>query len=253
MAELHFQFFAELNDFLPPERRQRFATTAVARSSIKDAIEALGVPHPEVALILVNGAPVDFSYLIQPGDDIRVYPRAVALAVNPDGLLLPPPAPCFILDVHLGRLAEYLRLLGFDTLYRNDYDDPELAQIAGAERRILLTRDLGLLKRSLVLYGAYVRATDPQQQVIEVLTRFDFFDKIAPFRRCSRCNGLLEPVAKAEILAQLQPATRRQHDEFQRCQGCGQVYWKGSHFERMQQFIAQLQRHDPRATPPPSS
>jgi hypothetical protein len=250
MAQLDVRFFAELNDFLPPERQhQRFMTLAVPRSSIKDAIEALGVPHPEVALILVNGAPVDFSYLVQPDDQIDVYPRAAALAVNPDALLLPAPEPRFILDVHLGRLAEYLRLLGFDTLYRNDYDDPELAQVAGREERILLTRDLGLLKRSLVLYGAYVRATDPQQQVIEVLGRFDFFDKIAPFRRCSRCNGLLQSVTKEEILAQLQPATQRQHDEFQRCQGCGQIYWKGSHFGRMQQFIARIQQHDPRATP----
>lgn len=249
MVQLSFHFFAELNDFLPPERRaQRFNTAFVARSSIKDAIESLGVPHPEVALIVVNGAPVDFSYLVQPGDDIAVYPRAAALEVDPTALLLPPPEPHFILDVHLGRLAEYLRLLGFDTLYRNDYDDPELAQVAGAERRILLTRDLGLLKRSLVLYGLYVRATDPQRQVIEVLQRFDLFGCIAPFRRCSRCNGLLQPVAKAEIEARLQPATRDQHDDFHLCQGCGQIYWKGSHFGRMQQFIAQIQQHDPRAS-----
>lgn len=249
MAQMHFHFFGELNDFLPPERHhQRFSAQSVPRASIKDAIEALGVPHPEITLIVVNGTPVDFGYLVQPEDDICVYPRALALAHNHDGLLLPPPAPRFILDVHLGRLAEYLRLLGFDTLYRNDYDDPELAQVAGDEARILLTRDLGLLKRSRVLYGSFVRSTDPQQQVIEVLSRFDFFSQLAPFRRCSRCNGLLQPVAKEAILERLQPATQQQHDEFHLCQGCGQIYWKGSHFGRMQQFIAQIQQHDPRAT-----
>lgn len=252
MAQMHFHFFGELNDFLPSERQhQRFSAQSVPRASIKDAVEALGVPHPEIALITVNGAPVDFGYLVQPEDDISVYPRA--LAHDRDGLLLPPPTPRFILDVHLGRLAEYLRLLGFDTLYRNDYDDPELAQVAGDEARILLTRDLGLLKRGRVLYGSYVRSTDPQQQVVEVLTRFDFFDQIAPFRRCSRCNGLLQPVAKEAILERLQPATQRQHDEFHLCQGCDQIYWKGSHFGRMQQFIAQIQRHAPRAAQAPGS
>ena len=152
-----------------------------------------------------------------------------------------------MLDVHLGRLAEYLRLLGFDTLYRNDYDDPELAEIAGRERRILLTRDLGLLKRSIVVYGLFVRATDPQQQVIEVLGRFDLFAAIEPFQRCSRCNGRLESVAKAAILHRLQPATSAQHDEFHRCQSCDQLYWKGSHWEHIQQFIAAVRQHDPRA------
>jgi hypothetical protein len=156
--------------------------------------------------------------------------------------LLPPPALRFVLDQHLGRLAECLRLLGFDTLYRNDYHDPELAQIAHDEQRILLTRDLGLLKRSAVIYGAFVRTTDPEEQVIEIVRRWDLFDALTPFRRCMRCNGLLEQVSKAEIAELLLPQTRVDHTAFHRCTGCGQIYWPGSHFASMQRFVEQI-RH----------
>jgi hypothetical protein len=128
-------------------------------------------------------------------------------------------------------------MLGFDTLYRNDYSDEELAQISASQERILLTRDKGLLMRSLVTYGYYVRATDPERQVVEVLQRFDLFNKVAPFQRCMRCNGLLEPVAKESILDQLPLKTQLSIHEFHRCHECGQIYWRGSHFERMQQFI----------------
>jgi len=204
-AQLAFRFHGDLNFFLSRDRRDQLLSVPYAgRTSVKDAIEARGVPHPEVALIVVNGAPVDFAYAVQPHDAIEVYPADVAAAMSFPPLL-PPPAPRFVLDQHLGRLAERLRLLGFDTLYRNDYHDPELARIAHDEQRILLTRDLGLLKRSAVIYGAFVRATDPDQQVIEIVRRWDLFDALTPFRRCMRCNGLLEPVSKAEIAEQLLP------------------------------------------------
>ncbi len=250
---LSIRCYSEVNDFLPPERRQRtFAVPWPGRAAIKDTIEALGVPHPEVAAIVVNGAPVTFSYLVQPDDAIQVYSAAAALQTGLP-LLQPWPAPRFVSDVHLGRLAEYLRLLGFDTLYRNDYDDPELAEIACSDMRILLTRDLDLLKRSCVVYGYYVRTTKPKQQVIEVLQRFDCFAAARPFQRCSRCNGMLEPVDKAAVVKLLPPRVQLEHERFQRCTGCGQIYWPGSHFVRLQRFVAQVLQYDPRtaaALPP---
>lgn len=246
---VYFRFEGEINDFLPRERRlHRCAVPFVGPGSIKDLIESLGVPHPEIAHIVVNGVPVDFSYLVQPGDDVVVY--SLSLLGHAPLTLRPKPEPRFVLDVHLGRLAEYLRLLGFDTLYRNDYDDPTLARISAEDQRILLTRDVGLLKRGIVVHGIYVRHTNPQQQVIEVLTRFDLFDAIAPFRRCSRCNGLVQPVAKEAILDRLKPATRDLHEIFHQCVSCGQIYWQGSHFGRMQQFIAGVEQHNPRRSPP---
>lgn len=239
-THLAFRFHGDLNDFLPRDRRDQLLSVPYAgRTSVKDAIEARGVPHPEAALILVNGAPVDFGDAVHAGDQIEVFPAYVA-ANMPFPPLLPPPAPRFVLDQHLGRLAERLRLLGFDTLYRNDYHDPELAQIAHDEQRILLTRDLGLLKRSAVIYGAFVRATNPDEQVIEIVRRWNLFDALTPFRRCMRCNSLLEPVSKAEIADQLLPQTRAEHTEFHRCTGCGQIFWPGSHFASMQRFVEQI-------------
>ncbi len=235
-----FRFYAELNDFLPAQQRQTCVTHSFELSaSVKDMIEALGVPHTEVDLILVNGVSVDFSYQVQGGDQISVYPVFEAIDISP--LVRVRPRPLreirFVLDVHLGRLAIYLRMLGFDTLYQNDYADEELAHISSQEGRILLTRDRGLLKRSVVSHGYCIRTTDSRQQLVEVLRRFDLFGSLTPFSRCLHCNGLLQAVDKAAISDRLPPKTKQYYDEFRRCQNCDRVYWPGSHFQRMQQFI----------------
>jgi uncharacterized protein with PIN domain/sulfur carrier protein ThiS len=240
MAKAVFRFSAELNDFLPRTQRQvSFSHFFKERASVKDMIESLGVPHTEVDCILVNGKTVTFSYIVTDGDRIEVYPISTSTEVNPLVSVRPQPPSIlrFVLDVHLGKLASSLRLLGFDTLYRNDYADEELAEISAFQQRMLLTRDKGLLMRSLVTYGYYVRATKPEIQIIEVLRRFDLFGKVLPFQRCIRCNGLLKPVAKESILDQLPQKTRLEIDEFHRCCECSQIYWRGSHYERMQQFI----------------
>lgn len=203
MSHATFRFDAELNDFLPPRRRNNAVIVPFShRASIKDMIEALGVPHPEIAVILVNATPVSWSYIVQDQDIISVYPASTAPNVLAACRVGPPPLdmPRFVLDVHLGKLAAYLRLLGFDTLYRADVHDAELARISADEQRILLTRDRHLLKRSIVTHGYFVRATDPRQQVVEIVRRFDLAAEVAPFQRCSRCNGLLHPVDKAHTL-----------------------------------------------------
>ncbi len=237
------RFYAELNDFLPPDQRQKTLTHSFEVSaSVKDMIEALGVPHAEVDLILVNGVSVDFSYQVQHGDVISVYPVFETLDITPLVRLRPKPLreTRFVLDVHLGRLAVYLRMLGFDTLYRNDYSDDELAHLSSSQERILLTRDRGLLKRSIVTHGYWMRATQPRQQVIEVLRRFDLSGSVAPFTRCLHCNGRLQAVDKDSIAHRLLPQTRQYYHEFCQCQGCGQIYWPGSHYQRMQQFIESI-------------
>ncbi|MCX7595128.1 MAG: Mut7-C ubiquitin/RNAse domain-containing protein [Fischerella sp.] len=240
MAKATFHFHAELNDFLPLHKRQvKIEHFYAERASIKDMIEALGVPHPEVDYIEVNGEPVNFSYIVQDGDIINVYPISTMTDMPVLSLVRPKPLNIirFVLDIHLGKLASSLRLLGFDTLYRNDYDDPELADISSTQRRILLTRDKGLLMRSAVTYGYYVRNTDPQQQIVEVLRRFDLFKLASPFQRCLRCNGNLQPVTKQLVIDQLPENVLLSTDEFHRCQDCAQIYWKGSHYQRLQQFI----------------
>jgi uncharacterized protein len=243
MSRACFRFYAELNDFLPAERRQtEFTHSFEARTSVKDMIESLGVPHTEVELILANGTPVDFAYVVNDGDRISVYPVFESIDAMPVLRLRPQPLrePRFVLDAHLGKLSGYLRLLGFDTLYRNDYDDAELARVSASEGRTLLTRDRGLLKRSLVTHGYYVRETDPLQQVVEVLRRFDLRRLIAPFHRCTHCNGLLQPASKEALGDRLPPGTRETYDEFHVCEQCGQIYWKGSHYQRLLDFIAQV-------------
>jgi len=240
MSKANFRFYAELNYFLPPSKKEvTFTHSFKDHPSIKDMIESLGVPHPEVDLILVNGESVDFSYLVQDGDQINVYPISQSPDIIPIVSVRPQPLafPRFVLDIHLGKLATSLRMLGFDTLYRNDYGDEELADISSTQKRILLTRDRGLLMRSIVTYGYYVRSTNPQQQIVEVLQRFNLFNLVAPFQRCIRCNGLVELVAKATIIDQLPPKVQQEVDKFHRCIDCNQIYWKGSHVEKMQQFI----------------
>ncbi|HEX2184715.1 MAG TPA: Mut7-C RNAse domain-containing protein [Chloroflexota bacterium] len=240
---VELRFYGELNDFLPLGKRGgRLTVTLKERDAIKDVIEAQGVPHTEVELILVHGEPVEFSYQVQDGDRVSVYPAFRTLDISSVRGVRPPweGAPRFVLDIHLGTLAGWLRLLGFDTLYRNDYQDETLAAIAADEGRILLTRDRGLLKRRRVVYGAYVWETDPERQVLEVARRYPLAPWLAPFQRCLRCNGRLEVVSKAEVFDRLPPKTRLYYDEFGRCRSCAQVYWKGAHFQRLQALIERL-------------
>ncbi len=244
MKRAYFRFYAELNDFLPPlNRMATFAYGFEVSGSVKDVIETLGVPHTEVELILANGEPVNFSWQVGDGDRISVYPAFRSLDLTPLGRLRPQLAEVrFVLDGHLGRLAAYLRLLGFDTLYRNDYRDEELAEISAREVRVLLTMDRGLLKRNAVVYGYFVRETEPRRQLLAVLRRFDLTARIAPFQRCLRCNTLLEPAAKEAVSERVPPKTRQYYEEFRCCAGCGRVYWKGSHYRRMQRLLEFVQR-----------
>ncbi|HEY8340579.1 MAG TPA: Mut7-C RNAse domain-containing protein [Egibacteraceae bacterium] len=208
--------------------------------SVKDAIESLGVPHTEVDLVLVNGDSVGFDHLVVGGDRVSVYPHFADLDVP--SAVRPPPVepPRFVLDVHLGRLAERLRLLGFDTLYSRDLDDADLAALSVAGPRWLLTRDRGLLMRRVITHGYLVRSTDPTEQVHEVVRRFGLADAIAQLTRCARCNGLLHAVDKAEIIDRLQPGTAAEHHVFTRCEGCGQLYWPGSHRGALQAFVDEV-------------
>jgi uncharacterized protein with PIN domain len=240
MNQAALRFYAELNDFLSEERRSRTITyTFVVSGAVKDAIEALGVPHTEVDLILANGQSVDFSYRVRDGDKISIYPVFESIDISPLERLRPIPLRemRFVLDTHLGKLAAYLRMLGLDAAYCTDYADEKLARISQDDRRILLTRDRGLLKRNIIIRGYFLRATNPREQLIEVLQRFDLFRSISPFERCMHCNALLRPVAKEIIADRLLPETRQHYEEFRICQNCDRVYWKGSHYQRMHKFL----------------
>ncbi|MBU1236046.1 MAG: Mut7-C ubiquitin/RNAse domain-containing protein [Gammaproteobacteria bacterium] len=235
-----FRFYEELNDFLPPERRrQEFSATCARAATTKHMIEALGVPHTEVELILVNGVSVGFDRLLCEGDRVAVYPRFEAFDVTP--LLRVRAAPLrvtrFVADAHLGGLAHLLRMAGFDTLYRNDYDDPELADISIREERILLTRDRELLKLRGITHGCYVHTLKPELQFREIVERLDLRRSIKPFSLCLECNRPLRPIDKAEVLDRLPPAVRLKHEQFTTCDVCERIYWQGSHWQRMQSLL----------------
>ncbi|WP_455235076.1 Mut7-C RNAse domain-containing protein [Thiogranum longum] len=243
MATAYFRFYEELNDFLPPAKRKvEFAHTFKRRASIKDMIESFGVPHPEIDMILVNGRSVDFSYIVEDQDRISVYPVFECLDVSPLIRLRPEPLrnPRFVVDANLGRLARYLRLLGLDCLYRNDFTDDDVAQLSHQKHRIVLTRDRRLLHRKIITHGLFVRAVQPRDQVREILARLDLYRALKPFTRCSRCNATLENVEKAHIQHRLEPKTRLFYHEFLRCTDCGKIYWQGSHLSRAQRLVATL-------------
>ncbi len=227
-----FTFINELNDFLPHYRKNTpFILEFAPHQSLKHLIESLGVPHTEFGQVLVNAQAVDASNRLRDDDRVTVYPADLPLEGE----------PCFILDNHLGQLATYLRMLGFDCLYRNDYQDDELARVAIGEERVLLTRDRRLLMRKAIRRGYCIHQIDPRLQAAEVLRRFKLVGQVKPFRRCLRCNNPLQVVQKQEIIERLEPLTKKYYDEFRLCPACNQIYWKGSHFEHMQAMILEMQ------------
>jgi uncharacterized protein with PIN domain len=245
MNEATIRLYEELNRFTSRgagSADREYRTQFIGNPGVKDLIESLGVPHTEVDMILVDGESVGFNYRVQDGDRIAVYPVFESFDVGEVSRVRATPLrePRFILDVHLGKLARLLRMLGFDTLYDNSWDDPEIVHRGLAENRIILTRDAGILKRREVTHGYLVRFDDPLEQAAEVLRRFDLPRRVEPFRRCMACNGLIEPVSREEVEDDLQPGTRQNYDEFYRCRNCGRVYWRGSHYEAMREKIETL-------------
>ncbi len=226
-----FTFVDELNDFLAhPLKGTSFTLEFAPHQSLKHLIESLGVPHTDIGQVLVNGQVADPNNRLSEGAQVVVYPAASRLSGEPR----------FVLDNHLGQLATYLRMLGFDTLYRNDYQDEELARIASSGERVLLTRDRRLLMRKAIRQGYCIHQTDPRRQAVEVLKRFKLQAQVEPFQRCLRCNSPLQVVSKREVLDRLEPLTKLYYDDFRICPNCGQIYWKGSHYGHMLEMIAAM-------------
>ena len=241
-----FRFYEELNDFLPEERRKHAFSIEIDRArSVKDAIESVGVPHPEVDLIVVDGVSVDFTHVLRGGERVAVYPMFESIDISPIVRLRPMPLrdPRFVADGHLGKLARHLRMAGFDTLWTNHWNDDEIVRIAAAETRTILTRDKGMLRRSDVDRGYFVRATQSEAQLGEVIRALQLEALIAPFTRCRECNVVLEDVTREVVIDRLPPMVRDLYERFKRCPGCERVYWEGTHFTRMQAVLARLSRN----------
>lgn len=240
MVTATFRFYEELNDFLAPERRRRaFTCPCARRATTKHMIEALGVPHTEVELVLLNGESVDFGAVLREGDRVAVYPKFEALDITP---LLRVRVQAlrrtrFVADAHLGGLARLLRMTGFDTLYDNHFQDDEIERIAGAQERIVLTRDRELLKRRGITHGCYVHALHSAQQLREIFDRLDLARSARPFTLCLNCNAPLRGIDKAQVAAALPPSVRERYQRFSTCDVCRGVFWEGSHWERMRALV----------------
>ena len=244
MAEkktITIRFYEELNYFLknlPLKEDIRF--TFKGKRSVKDLIEKFGVPHVEVDLILVNCEPVSFDYDVKDRDRISVYPMFERFNISHTSLLRDYSLRnnCFVLDVHLGKLARDLRLLGFDTDYSTRRDDPELAEISSNEHRILLSRDRQLFMRKIVQWGMIIRSDKPFLQLLEVLVRLDLWDEIQPFSRCIACNGTIKKLPTDSLeYRQLEPGippgVKEWCKEYNYCTSCRKLYWKGSHYNSL--------------------
>jgi uncharacterized protein with PIN domain len=243
MTSATFRFYEELNGFLAPRRRGRAFDCRCARAATtKHMIEALGVPHTEVELVLVNGESVGFDRQLADGDRVAVYPKFEALDITP--LLRVREHPLrdtrFVADAHLGGLAHLLRMTGFDTLYDNHYRDDEIERIAAADGRIVLTRDRELLKRRNVTHGCYVHALRSEQQLHELFERLDLRRSARPFTRCLSCNAPLRDLPAEQAAQRVPPRVRAHHTRFVTCNGCGRVFWEGSHWRRMRQLLSRL-------------
>ncbi len=243
--EAQVRFYEELNDFLPSQKNKKtFPYYFNGKPSVKDAVEANGIPHTEVDLIVVNGNSVGFDYHVRNGDYISVYPVFEGLDISPIIKLREKPLrkSAFVCDVHLGRLARMLRMLGFDTLYRNDYDDPKIIAISVTRNRIILTRDRKLLHAKVITHGYWVRSQKPEQQLKEALARFDLYSQIKPFNRCMACNGEIKSVDKRDVIDRLEPKTKRYYNDFYQCCSCNKIYWEGSHYTRMRSKIEEYRK-----------
>ncbi|MFC0679099.1 Mut7-C RNAse domain-containing protein [Lysobacter korlensis] len=230
-----FRFHGRLESFIAPRRRGvRFTHAFDGSPALKDPVEALGVPHTEVGEVLLDGTAAALDRRLQGGERVEVFPVTTAPAGD---------QPRFVLDVHLGRLAGYLRLIGIDTWYRNDTGDDELATVSAVQVRTLLSRDIGLLKRSQITSGAFVYSTDPRAQLREVIDRFGLQQHLAPFTRCVRCNGRVDPIAAADAEGIVPPKALRERSGFGRCADCEQVYWRGTHEARLRHRLQEVGVH----------
>ena len=246
MNRAYFRFYEELNDFLPPEKRkQTFEYYFELNPSVKDAVEAIGVPHTEIDLIIANGKSVSFDYLISDNDYISVYPVFESLDIsNIIHLREKPLRECkFIADSHLGKLARYLRIFGFDTIYEKKIGAEKIIEIALKEKRTILTRSVSLLKNKKITHGYFIRSENPVEQIKQVIRQSDLYKLINPFTICPVCNGQLIETQKNEIINIIPAQTALHHNQFKKCKSCQKIYWQGTHWNKINSLLHEILRN----------
>src|ERR671924_1562481 len=252
MLTAEFRFYEELNDYLPPSRRKcSFVHEFKGTPAVRDVIQGLGVPHTEVDLILIDGRSVRFAQRLHGGERVAVYPMFERFDIRPLYRLRPKPLrrTRFVADVHLGKLARLLRLLGFDTRYSTELSDRDLVATSVRERRILLSRDLGLFMYKTLTRAYRLRSTDPERQLEEVMYALSLHRASQPFTRCMSCNARLRPVPRPAVRDRVPASVFRRFRRFMCCSGCGRIYWRGTHFLRLERLVRRFAT-DPRRSRP---
>ncbi|MGE5429411.1 MAG: Mut7-C RNAse domain-containing protein [Methylococcaceae bacterium] len=245
MHQVRFRFYEELNDYLPEELRKSWIeSSAETGTSVGQKISSFGIPLNEIDLILVNQQSVSFDYILRQGDRVSVYPVFETFDISEVSNLRDNPLRelSFIGDVHLGQLCKYLRMLGFDTLYSNDYTPGPMIEISNLEKRVILSKNIRLIRHRKVTHAWWVRSSDSKEQLKELIYGLNILKWANPLTRCLNCNNKLETVKKDDISDRLEERTAKYYTEFFRCPVCDQIYWKGSHYESMLEFIHQIEK-----------
>jgi uncharacterized protein with PIN domain len=209
------------------------------RRSVKDMIEALGVPHTEIDLILVNGTSVDFAYVLKDGDRVNVYPVFESLNIENVTRLrkVPLRKTKFIADIHLGKIVKYMRALGFDLSFDPSLSARKIIEISKKKSRIILTKSRQILKFKEVTHAIFIYPGTTAEQIKRILDYLDIKDSIKPFSRCLRCNSVVKRVSKEGVADRIPPKTKEFCDQYNHCKFCDKIYWKGTHFIKMSKAI----------------
>ncbi len=206
--------------------------TAIMRyhehQSLKDCLESIGIPHTEVESCFVDSQQVSNTHIMLPDEVITIEPRRS----------IPFKEQSFLLDVHLGKLTTYLRLLGFDAVYFSSIEHEKLLE--GAEGSVILTRSRDLLKHKRVSEGMLIRDTQTQEQLREVMRRYQLKDSYRFLYRCPNCNGLLQEVSKESVAQELEAETLLWIESYFRCPSCSKIYWYGSHYTKLEELLSRL-------------
>jgi len=242
MYRIILHFYGELNKFLSPEKRDTdFEFEFKSRRSVKDLIESFGIPHTEIDVILLNDKSIDFSYIVQDGDNIKVYPASETLNLKLIKHLKPQFETIkFLVDIHLAKLARYLRLLGLDAICERNLTPENLVEKALDENRIIVTRSRTLLRTKEITYGILIKEDNPEKQLEEIFNRFDFSTYCEPFKRCMECNSILQPIEKEKIIDRLLPKVKEAYDSFTICTHCDKIFWEGTHFDKLSELIKKI-------------
>jgi uncharacterized protein len=224
------EFFGNLLELLRDDPRAPRIINLKDHPQLKDAIESCGVPHCEVGDVTINDVKVPLDKKLKADDIVRVFPIKNPLVPNLK----------FAVDCNLGKLNSLLRSLGFDCFYENDVADLKILKVAVDENRMLLTKDRRLLMRKELRHGYFVRSIMPVDQLKEVLERFSLQSEIKLLTRCIDCNVPTQRISKEEVLDRLQPLTKQFYNEFNICPKCLKIFWRGTHYERINHWARTL-------------